>query len=249
MEQSSKSILSPIVLLILAACFFAQDGFVLQENLLSFKQAQQQQQQQQKRNASAFAISHQQTKNIPKPQLKFTDKVNNSSQLPFIPKLRTKPNAQTPLPSNGELQKHLFSKRFSLSLSLFSGIFKSRRSISESGSPGETSRCVSESFCRPGSNQSSLSPRLLHPYFDEIEAFEPAEHLLKEVEPQVRTKRSDEVRRLSDEFLSIKVPKPIGETKCSFVDTIDKLQTMMNHIEMRSELAVDLEVRLLCTDD
>ena len=93
----------------------------------------------------------------------------------------------------------------SLSLSRSSGFLKSRRSIPQSRSTGETSRYVSESFCRPGSNQSSFSPspRLLHPYFDEIEAFEPAEHLLKEVDPQVRTKSSDEVRRLSDEFLSM----------------------------------------------
>lgn len=54
----------------------------------------------QKRNANNFSISHQQTKNIPKPQLKFTDKVNNNSLIPFISKLRSKPNARTPLPSS-----------------------------------------------------------------------------------------------------------------------------------------------------
>jgi hypothetical protein len=55
--------------------------------------------QQQKRSSNTFSINHQQTKNIPKPQLKFTDKVDNNPQTPFIPKLRTKPNASTPLPS------------------------------------------------------------------------------------------------------------------------------------------------------
>ncbi len=64
--------------------------------------------------------------------------------------------------------------------------------------------------------------RLLHPYFDEIESFEPDESLLKEVEPQL--------------------PKPIDETKCLYVDTPDKLQTMIDHIEVQSELAIDLEV-------
>ncbi|CAF4286236.1 unnamed protein product, partial [Adineta steineri] len=62
---------------------------------------------------------------------------------------------------------------------------------------------------------------LLHPYFDEIEAFEPDQSLLKEVEPQL--------------------PKPIEETKCLFVDTVDKLKIMIDHIELQSELAIDLE--------
>ena len=82
---------------------FLKEGFILQDNVLPIKQ-------QQKRNPSAFSINHQQTKNIPKPQLKFTDKVDNTSQMPFIPKLRTKPNAHTPLPS--KLYSH--SDRFSI---------------------------------------------------------------------------------------------------------------------------------------
>ena len=32
--------------------------------------------------------------------MKFTDKINNSPHVPFIPKIRIKPNALTPLPSN-----------------------------------------------------------------------------------------------------------------------------------------------------
>ncbi len=34
-----------------------------------------------------------------KPQLKFKHKVDNSALIPFIPKIRGKPNAITPLPS------------------------------------------------------------------------------------------------------------------------------------------------------
>lgn len=33
-----------------------------------------------------------------KPQLKFKHQINNSTDIPFIPKIRTKPNAITPLP-------------------------------------------------------------------------------------------------------------------------------------------------------
>ena len=38
------------------------------------------------------------------------------------------------------------------------------------------------------------------------------------------------------------IPKSIEETKCLFVDTTDKLKTLMDHIELQSELAIDLEV-------
>ncbi|CAF4276976.1 unnamed protein product, partial [Adineta steineri] len=37
------------------------------------------------------------------------------------------------------------------------------------------------------------------------------------------------------------LPKPIEETKCLFVDTVDKLKIMIDHIELQSELAIDLE--------
>jgi len=155
------------------------DGFVLQETPLTYKQSQQ---QINKRKSNFFALNHQQTKNIPKPQLKFTDKVNNNPQTPFIPRIRTKPNAQTPLPI-----------AFSL---------------------------VDSQMIEP--TLLEKHPELLaHPYFDEIESFEPNELLLQPVEP--------------------KVPKSLEETKCSFVDTLDKLQTMMDHLELQSELAIDLE--------
>ena len=72
-------------------------------------------------------------------------------------------------------------------------------------------------------NKITFLNRLLHPYFDEIEAFEPDESLLKEVTPQI--------------------PKPVDEKKYLFVDTPEKLQTMINHIELQSELAIDLEVK------
>ncbi|CAF0970033.1 unnamed protein product [Adineta steineri] len=150
-------------------------GFVLQDNTLSSKQ-------QQKRSSSTFSINHQLTKNIPKPQLKFSDKVDNNPQNPFISKIREKPNAVTPLPMMlSQLDPHSYDVL----------ILDKHPEI------------------------------LLHPYFDEIEAFEPDQSLLKEVEPQL--------------------PKPIEETKCLFVDTVDKLKIMIDHIELQSELAIDLE--------
>ncbi|CAF1366197.1 unnamed protein product, partial [Didymodactylos carnosus] len=60
-----------------------------------------------------------------------------------------------------------------------------------------------------------------HPYFDEIEAFEPEEELLKHVEPQV--------------------PKTLDQTPYVFVDTIHELKNMLDHIENQQELAIDLE--------
>lgn len=157
-----------------SATWNKKEGFVLQENILPVKQQQ--------KRSSQFSLNHQQTKNIPKPQLKFSDKVDNNPQIPFIPKLRTKPNAQTPLPV-------IFSQLDGQTIDI---------------------------------NLLEKHPELLlHPYFDEIEAFEPDESLLTSVQPQI--------------------PKPIEETKYSFVDTPDALKTMMDHIENQTELAIDLE--------
>ncbi|CAF5149377.1 unnamed protein product, partial [Rotaria sp. Silwood1] len=112
----------------------------------------------------------------------FKYKIDNSTTIPFISKIRIKPNALTPLPM---IMTHM--------------------------------------------NFESIDPNLLekhpeildHPYFDEITAFEPDEILLKKIEPQY--------------------PKSIEETKYLFVDTVEKLKIMMDHIEMQLELAVDLE--------
>ncbi|CAF1195051.1 unnamed protein product [Adineta steineri] len=119
---------------------------------------------------------------LEKPQLKFKHKINNSTQIPFIPKIRNKPNALTPLPT---IIMQMDMEPIDLELL-------------------------------------QRHPEVLdHPYFDEIEAFQPDEILLKSVMPQY--------------------PKAIEETKCLFVDSLDKLKTMMDHIEIQSELAVDLE--------
>lgn len=80
--------------------------------------------------------------------------------------------------------------------------------------------------------------RLEHPYFDEIESFEPDEILLKPVEPRVIEARwwTNDIR------IIFQFPQPIDQTKCLFVDTKEKLKTMIDHIEIQSELAIDLEV-------
>ncbi|UJR25986.1 hypothetical protein I4U23_007334 [Adineta vaga] len=150
-------------------------GFVLQNNVFPSNQHH-------KQRSSTFSLNHQQTKNIPKPQLKFSEKIDNTPYTPFIPKIRTKPNAKTPLP---------------MVLSQFDPqTFDIRRS-------------------------EEYPEILLHPYFDEIETFQPDESLFKEVEPQK--------------------PKSVEETKYLYVDTSEKLQTMMDHIEKQTELAIDLE--------
>ncbi|CAF1590533.1 unnamed protein product [Adineta ricciae] len=152
-----------------------ETGFVLQNNVFPSNQHH-------KQRSNTFASNHQQTKNIPKPQLKFSDKVDNSLYVPFITKLRIKPNAKTPLP---------------MALSQFDPQTFNVLRVDE-------------------------HPELLvHPYFDEIETFEPDESVLKQVEPQK--------------------PQPIEETKYLFVDTPDTLKIMMDHIEQQTELAIDLE--------
>ncbi|CAF4023045.1 unnamed protein product [Rotaria sp. Silwood2] len=117
-----------------------------------------------------------------KPQLNFQYKIDNSTIIPFIPKIRIKPNALTPLPM---MMAQMNFEPIDLDLL-------------------------------------QKHPEILdHPYFDEIRIFEPDEMLLKKIEPQF--------------------PKSIEETKYLFVDTIEKLKTMMDHIEIQLELAIDLE--------
>ncbi|CAF4284985.1 unnamed protein product, partial [Didymodactylos carnosus] len=60
-----------------------------------------------------------------------------------------------------------------------------------------------------------------HPYFNSMESFEPAEVLLKQCEPLV--------------------PTPLEKTKYVFVDTVDEMKDMINHIENQQELAIDCE--------
>lgn len=40
----------------------------------------------------------------------------------------------------------------------------------------------------------------------------------------------------------LQFPKTVEETKCLYVDDLDKLKILMDHIEMQQELAIDLEV-------
>ena len=77
-----------------------------------------------------------------------------------------------------------------------------------------------ENPCTP-----NLSEKPRHPYADAIEAFQPSESQLECREAQA--------------------PKPLEETKLTFVDTPEKLQTLLEHLRQQSELAVDLEVRSL----
>ncbi|CAF1371873.1 unnamed protein product [Adineta ricciae] len=119
---------------------------------------------------------------LEKPQLKFKCKIDNTAEIPFVPKLRTKPNAITPLPA-----------------------------------------MMMQVDLEPGNlDLLQRHPELLdHPYFNEIEVFEPDETFLRRTEPQF--------------------PKSMDDTKYLFIDTSEKLKTMMDHIELQTELAIDLE--------
>lgn len=45
-------------------------------------------------------------RNVPRPQVRFQDHVDNSKS-PFVPRLRDKPNAQQPLPEGGSCDYHV----------------------------------------------------------------------------------------------------------------------------------------------
>ncbi|CAF1128588.1 unnamed protein product, partial [Didymodactylos carnosus] len=72
------------------ATWSKNEGFVLQEKVQPIRQR--------RSHPGVFSLAQQNSKNIPKSQLKFTDKVDNNVTMPFIPKIRVKPNAKTPLP-------------------------------------------------------------------------------------------------------------------------------------------------------
>ncbi|XP_075917278.1 exosome complex component 10-like isoform X1 [Petromyzon marinus] len=98
-----------------------------------------------------------QAKNIARPQLSFTQRVDNSNA-PFFPKLRVKPNALKPLPAALRLRRDMRPDDLDVPPALADLLHQQRTHTQE------------DVFA--------------HPYQFELESFTPSEELLQEPEPQ-----------------------------------------------------------------
>ncbi|XP_055515423.1 exosome component 10 [Leucoraja erinacea] len=109
--------------------------------------------------SETFRLFH--AKNIPRPQMKFKDKIDNSNT-PFVPKLFIKPNALKPLPE----------------------VLSNRRSRQERPEDLDVPAALADFIHqqRTQQNEQSMSS---HPYQYELNHFEPAEALLVKREPQM----------------------------------------------------------------
>ncbi|KAJ1916947.1 exosome nuclease subunit [Mycoemilia scoparia] len=162
--------------------------------------------------------------NIPRPQLSFKDKIDNSANTPFVWKIRTKPNARVPLEyglpgselSGSPMQSHLESM-----------------GLSQPGSPtssgaatpvrdAKLQKSIAEILSEDNLT-SVLNPlkSLPHPYQYEITHLKHPNVLFSKAEPIL--------------------PKEWNQTPFEFVNTADALAKMLDHIKSASEIAVDLE--------
>ncbi|XP_078095230.1 exosome complex component 10 isoform X1 [Mustelus asterias] len=109
--------------------------------------------------SETFRLFH--AKNIPRPQMKFKEKVDNSNT-PFVPKLFTKPNALKPLPE----------------------VFLNRRSRMERPEDLDVPAALAD-FIHQQRTQQNEQNMFAHPYQYELNHFEPSESVLVKTEPQI----------------------------------------------------------------
>ncbi|XP_051895509.1 exosome component 10 [Pristis pectinata] len=109
--------------------------------------------------SETFRLFH--AKNIPRPQMKFKEKVDNSNT-PFVPKLFIKPNALKPLPE----------------------VLSNRRSRLERPEDLDVPAALAD-FIHQQRTQQNEQTISLHPYQYELNHFEPAETVLVKQEPQM----------------------------------------------------------------
>ncbi|XP_041062323.1 exosome component 10 [Carcharodon carcharias] len=109
--------------------------------------------------SETFRLFH--AKNIPRPQMKFKEKVDNSNT-PFVPKLFTKPNALKPLPE----------------------VFLNRRSRMERPEDLDVPAALAD-FIHQQRTQQNEQNMFAHPYQYELNHFEPSESVLAKTEPQM----------------------------------------------------------------
>ncbi|XP_077370820.1 exosome complex component 10 isoform X1 [Festucalex cinctus] len=138
-----------------------------------------------------------QAKNIPRPQLKFKEKVDNSNT-PFIPKIFIKPNALKPLPS----------------------YFTTKRIRKERPEDLDVPAALAD-LIHHQRTQEHIEYMFVHPYQFELDHLAVPDSLLTKTEP--------------------KMYKPLEETSCSFIETLEDLVAMNEKLNEVSEFAVDLE--------
>ncbi|XP_072442824.1 exosome complex component 10 [Chiloscyllium punctatum] len=112
-----------------------------------------------KSKSETFRLFH--AKNIPRPQVKFKEKVDNSNT-PFVPKLFIKPNALKPLPA----------------------VLLNRQSRMERPEDLDVPAALAD-FIHQQRMQHSEQDMLAHPYQYELNHFEPSESVLAKTEPQM----------------------------------------------------------------
>uniref|UniRef100_A0A3B3SSP7 Exosome complex component 10 n=1 Tax=Paramormyrops kingsleyae TaxID=1676925 RepID=A0A3B3SSP7_9TELE len=138
-----------------------------------------------------------QAKNIPRPQLKFQEKVDNNNT-PFVSKIFIKPNAMKPLPS----------------------YFSNKRSRKERPEDLDIPAALAD-FVHQQRTQEHMDDMFAHPYQHELDHLSMPESFVSKPEPQMF--------------------KPISETSCKFIDTLEDLVALNERLAKTSEFAVDLE--------
>ncbi|XP_066499858.1 exosome component 10 [Hoplias malabaricus] len=147
------------------------------------------------RGAETFRLLH--AKNIPRPQLKFKEKVDNSNT-PFISKIIIKPNAIKPLPS----------------------YFTNKQLRRERPEDLDVPPALAD-FIHQLRTQEHMEDMFSHPYQYELDHLVMPENLSVKTEPQMY--------------------KPIEETTCTFINTLEDLVALNEKLAKASEFAVDLE--------
>ncbi|XP_069775133.1 exosome complex component 10 [Narcine bancroftii] len=112
-----------------------------------------------KSRSETFRLFH--AKNIPRPQIKFREKIDNSNT-PFVPKLFIKPNALKPLPE----------------------VLSNRKSRLERPDDLDVPAALAD-FIHQQKTQQNEQSMSSHPYEYELNHLEPAKSLLAKVEPQM----------------------------------------------------------------
>ncbi|KAI8325161.1 hypothetical protein GQ54DRAFT_295614 [Martensiomyces pterosporus] len=170
--------------------------------------------------------------NIPRPQLAFRDTIDNSPTTPFVWKIRNKVHAQVPLDyglpgtdvAGTPMGSHLQSLGISRPVSPASTPGTATPREAQQGqrkSPKEQLDVVALMNAMTTAEPGSLTS-LPHPYEYEIRHIDYPSQLFEVQEPHP--------------------PKEWDSTPFEFVDTVEKLQEMVEHLEATAtEIAIDLE--------
>ncbi|KAJ1948541.1 exosome nuclease subunit, partial [Linderina pennispora] len=161
-------------------------------------------------------------RNVPRPQINFADKPDNSASTPFVWKIRSKPHARVPLdyglPGADVVGTPL-------------GSHLEAMGISRPTSPGESAAATpkvamnvalnAEELARAMSTAEENAVALPHPYEYEISHINYPRQLFEQQEAQK--------------------PRSWDETPFVFVDTPQQLVEMVEHLKTAGEIAIDLE--------